>query len=84
MAHKKAGGSTTNGRDSNPKMRGTKRYAGEYVIPGNIIIRQCGTTIHPGLGVKMGRDFTIFAVTEGVVKFSWFNKETKTVSVVNA
>ncbi len=84
MAHKKAGGSTTNGRDSNPKMRGTKKYGGEYVVPGNIIVRQCGTQIHPGLGVKMGRDFTIFATTEGVVKFSWFNKNTKTVSVVNA
>jgi large subunit ribosomal protein L27 len=84
MAHKKAGGSTTNGRDSNPKMRGVKKYGGESVIPGNIIIRQCGTVIHPGTGVGMGRDFTIFATVAGLVQFKQFNKTRKVVSVVPA
>lgn len=81
MAHKKAGGSTNNGRDSNPKMRGVKKYGGEHVIPGNIIIRQCGTKIHPGVGVKMGRDFTIYAVVEGRVQFIQYSKTRKMVSV---
>jgi large subunit ribosomal protein L27 len=71
MAHKKGGGSTKNGRDSNPKMRGVKRFGGEYVIPGNIIVRQCGTKFHPGEGVGLGRDFTIFAVAEGYVHFKY-------------
>ena len=84
MAHKKAGGSTSNGRDSNPKMRGVKRYGGEKVLAGNIIVRQCGTKFHAGTGVGLGRDFTIFAKTDGVVKFSWFDKNTKTVSVIPA
>ncbi|MBF0205648.1 MAG: 50S ribosomal protein L27 [Oligoflexia bacterium] len=82
MAHKKAGGSTRNGRDSNPKMRGTKRFGGELVIPGNIIVRQVGTRIHPGVGVGMGRDFTIFALVEGTVKFSSYTKKRKVVSVL--
>ncbi len=82
MAHKKAGGSTTNGRDSNPKMRGVKKYGGEAVMPGNIIIRQCGTNFHPGKGTKMGRDFTIFAVSEGTVQFSFYNKKRQLVSVL--
>ena len=81
MAHKKSGGSTSNGRDSNPKMRGVKKYGGEVVEIGNIIVRQKGTKFHPGKNVKMGRDFTIFASTPGKVKFSWFNKTTKIVSV---
>lgn len=81
MAHKKAGGSTSNGRDSNPKMRGVKMYGGQKVVPGNIIVRQCGTKIHPGKNVGMGKDFTIFAKAEGTVEFSWFNKNTKVVSV---
>ena len=84
MAHIKAGGSTSNGRDSNPKMRGTKKYGGEKVVPGNIIVRQCGTKIHPGNNVGMGKDFTLFAKAEGNVKFSWYNKNTKIVSVVPA
>ena len=82
MAHKKAGGSSTNGRDSNPKMRGVKKYGGEHVIPGNVIIRQCGTKFHPGTGVKMGRDYTIFAMTEGLVKFTYATKSRQVVSVV--
>ena len=84
MAHKKSGGSTSNGRDSNPKMRGVKLYGGQQAIIGNIIVRQKGTKFHPGKGVKMGRDFTIYAVQDGVVKFSNFNKSMKTVSVVEA
>ena len=67
MAHKKGGGSTKNGRDSNPKMLGVKRYGGEYVIPGNIIVRQKGTKFHPGRGVGLGRDYTIYATSEGYV-----------------
>lgn len=69
MAQKKAGGSTKNGRDSNPKMLGIKRYGGEHVIPGNILCRQRGTQWHPGSGVGMGTDHTIFAVEEGTVEF---------------
>ncbi|MDX1994863.1 MAG: 50S ribosomal protein L27 [bacterium] len=69
MAHKKGGGSSKNGRDSNAKRRGVKRFGGEYVIPGNIIVRQKGTKFHPGEGVGMGRDYTIFAVVEGYVVF---------------
>jgi len=81
MAHKKSGGSTSNGRDSNPKMRGIKKYGGETVINGNIIVRQKGTKFHAGTGVKMGRDFTLYAVSDGKVQFSHYNKKMKTVSV---
>lgn len=69
MAHKKAGGSTRNGRDSNPKMLGVKRYGGEHVIPGNIIVRQRGTHWHAGDNVGMGRDHTLFSLIEGKVTF---------------
>lgn len=69
MAHKKAGGSTRNGRDSNPKYRGVKLYGGETAKPGAIIIRQCGTKWEPGFNVGMGRDFTLFALKEGTVVF---------------
>lgn len=69
MAHKKGAGSTKNGRDSNAKRLGVKRYGGEHVIPGNIIIRQRGTKIKPGNYVGMGKDHTIFAMTEGQVTF---------------
>jgi large subunit ribosomal protein L27 len=69
MASKKAGGSTKNGRDSNPKMLGVKAYGGENVIVGNIIVRQRGTKFHPGRNVGMGRDFTLYALMDGVVKF---------------
>jgi large subunit ribosomal protein L27 len=81
MAHKKGGGSTKNGRDSNAKRRGVKRFGGEYVIPGNILVRQCGTKFHPGTGVGMGRDYTIFAVTEGYVHFEWGRGGRKFISV---
>lgn len=84
MAHKKAGGSTDNGRDSNAKMRGVKLYGGQKVIPGNIIVRQCGTKFHAGENVGMGKDFTLYATAEGKVQFSWYNKTTKLVSVVEA
>ncbi len=69
MAHKKGGGSTTNGRDSNSKRLGVKKYAGEHVISGNILVRQRGTKIKPGKNVGLGKDYTIFAITEGVVMF---------------
>ena len=84
MAHNKAAGSTSNGRDSNPKMRGTKKYGGETVISGNIIVRQKGTKLFPGTGVGMGRDFTIYATVDGVVKFTHYTKSKKLVSVVPA
>lgn len=70
MAHKKAGGSTRNGRDSESKRLGVKRYGGEEVLAGNIIIRQRGTHFHPGLNVGCGRDHTLFAKADGVVKFT--------------
>ncbi|MCP4429267.1 MAG: 50S ribosomal protein L27 [Chloroflexi bacterium] len=69
MAHKKGGGSTKNGRDSNAQRMGVKRYGGEFVIPGNIIIRQRGTKIHPGNHVGLGKDYTIYSLIEGQVQF---------------
>ncbi|MEP6484890.1 MAG: 50S ribosomal protein L27 [Rudaea sp.] len=70
MAHKKAGGSTRNGRDSNPKYLGVKIYGGQAVNAGNIIVRQRGTQFHPGAGVGLGRDHTLFALVDGKVAFS--------------
>jgi len=70
MSHKKAGGSTKNGRDSNSKRLGVKLYAGQTATAGNIIIRQKGTKFFPGLNVGMGKDFTLFALTDGVIKFT--------------
>lgn len=70
MAHKKSGGSSRNGRDSNPKYLGVKKYGGEHVVPGNIIIRQRGTKVNPGEGVGLGKDHTIFALVAGQVKFT--------------
>ncbi|OGT26558.1 MAG: 50S ribosomal protein L27 [Gammaproteobacteria bacterium RIFCSPLOWO2_02_FULL_42_14] len=85
MAHKKAGGSTRNGRDSNPKYLGVKCFGGEHVIPGNIIIRQRGTHCHPGAGVGMGRDHTLYALIEGKVLFSLKGRDRrKTVSIETA
>jgi len=84
MAHKKSGGSTSNGRDSNPKYRGVKKYGGESVVTGNIIVRQKGTKFHAGANVGMGRDFTLFALSDGKVQFSKYNKKMKMVSVVSA
>jgi large subunit ribosomal protein L27 len=84
MAHKKGVGSTRNGRDSNPKMLGVKKFGGERVAPGNIIVRQRGTKIHPGDNVGLGRDYTIFALIEGVVQFAHKGAKGKKVSVVPA
>ena len=84
MAHKKAGGSTRNGRDSNPKYLGVKAYGGESVIAGNIIVRQRGTRFHAGRNVGIGRDHTLFALTDGTVKFEQQGKDNrKYVSVVD-
>lgn len=69
MAHKKGQGSSRNGRDSNAQRRGVKKFGGEYVIAGNILVRQTGTTFHPGLNVGLGKDYTLFAREDGVVKF---------------
>jgi len=69
MAHKKAGGSSRNGRDSRGQRRGVKRFAGQQVKAGNILVRQLGTRIHPGRNVGMGRDCTLFAKTDGIVQF---------------
>ena len=69
MAHKKAGGSSKNGRDSNGQRRGVKRFSGQLVSAGSIIVRQLGTKIHPGLNVGMGKDYTLFAKIDGVVAF---------------
>ena len=84
MAHKKAGGSTNNGRDSNPNMYGVKKYGGETVIPGNIIVTQCGSKFHAGKNVGTGKNFTLFAKTEGKVEFSFYNKKKQMVSIVSA
>jgi large subunit ribosomal protein L27 len=85
MAHKKAGGSTRNGRDSNPKYLGVKLYGGQAVEAGNIIIRQRGTQYHPGTNVGLGRDHTLFALQNGVVEFSVKGpKSRRTVSVKTA
>ena len=81
MASKKAGGSTKNGRDSQSKRLGVKRFGGEKVLSGTIIVRQRGTKFHLGNNVKMGRDYTIYSVIEGLVKFERFSKERFKVSV---
>ena len=70
MAHKKGQGSSRNGRDSNPQFRGVKRFGGQLVTPGTIIVRQCGTRFKPGFNVGMGRDNTLFALIDGTVEFS--------------
>ncbi len=81
MAHKKGGGSTRNGRDSKPKMLGVKRYAGQCVNAGTILVRQRGTRIHPGNNVGMGRDHTLFALINGLVKFEPAARNRRKVSV---
>jgi len=84
MAHKKGQGSTRNGRDSLPKMRGVKRFAGEVVTAGSILVRQVGTKFHPGLNVGLGRDFTLFAKIHGVVKFERDGKSRTRIAVYPA
>lgn len=81
MAHKKGQGSSRNGRDSNAQRRGVKVFGGEAVSAGAILIRQLGTRIHPGRNVGIGKDYTIFAKIDGVVKFERFGKDRKKVSV---
>ena len=84
MAHKKAGGSSKNGRDSNAQRRGVKRYGGQYVSAGNILVRQLGTKIHPGENVGIGRDYTLFAKIDGFVAFERLGRSRKKVSVYAA
>jgi len=81
MAHKKGVGSSRNGRDSNPKMRGVKTYGGQIAKPGTIIVRQCGTKIRPGNNVGLGRDYTIYSMIDGVVTFEPHSRFQKKVSV---
>jgi large subunit ribosomal protein L27 len=84
MAHKKGGGSTSNGRDSNSKRLGIKKYDGELVLSGNILVRQRGTHIKPGRNVDVGKDYTIFAIIEGVVAYEKLRDGRKRVSVLPA
>jgi len=84
MAHKKAAGSTRNGRDSNAQRRGVKRFGGQKVQAGNIIVRQLGTRIHPGENVGMGKDYTLFAKIHGIVTFERVGRSRKKVSVYAA
>ena len=81
MAHKKAAGSTRNGRDSNAQRRGVKRFGGQTVKAGNILVRQLGTRIHPGANVGMGRDYTLFAKIDGVVAYERLGRSRKKVSI---
>jgi large subunit ribosomal protein L27 len=84
MSHKKAAGSSKNGRDSNAQRRGVKKFGGEKVAAGNIIVRQCGTRIHPGSNVGMGKDYTLFAKADGVVTYERKGRDRKEVSVYEA
>jgi large subunit ribosomal protein L27 len=84
MAHKKGGGSTRNGRDSNAQRLGVKKYGGERVLAGNILVRQRGTKIHPGTNVGRGKDDTLFALIDGKVEFRNIDKNRKKVSVLPA
>ena len=81
MAHKKAGGSSKNGRDSNGQRRGVKRFAGQIVTAGSILVRQLGTKIHPGQNVGVGKDYTLFAKIDGIVAYERKNRSRKKVSV---
>jgi large subunit ribosomal protein L27 len=84
MSHKKGQGSTRNGRDSNAQRRGVKRYDGQFVLAGNILVRQCGTKIHPGANVGLGRDYTLFAFEDGYVNYEDFRGGKKRVAIYNA
>lgn len=84
MAHKKGAGSTKNGRDSNSKRRGVKRFGGQLVTAGSILIRQCGTRFHPGNNVGLGKDYTLFSLVDGVVKFERKDSSRLKVSVYPA
>lgn len=84
MAHKKGQGSTRNGRDSAGQRRGVKKFGGQTVRAGNIIVRQLGTKVHPGDNVGMGRDYTLFALVDGVVEFGRKDRDRKKVSIIPA
>ena len=84
MAHKKGQGSSRNGRDSNGQRRGTKRYDGQFVLAGNVLVRQVGTVIHAGDNVGVGKDWTLYALIDGTVKFERWGKTRKRVSIVPA
>ncbi|HWP57596.1 MAG TPA: 50S ribosomal protein L27 [Candidatus Acidoferrales bacterium] len=84
MAHKKSGGSSRNGRDSQGQRRGVKVFGGEQVKAGNILVRQLGTRIHPGKNVGMGRDYTLFAKIDGIVRYERLDRERKRVAVLPA
>lgn len=84
MAHKKGGGSTRNGRDSSAQHRGVKVFGGQEIRAGGIIIRQVGQSVDPGVNVGIGKDFTLYALKDGKVKFEWANRTKKKVSVVEA
>ena len=81
MAHKKAGGSSKNGRDSQGQRRGVKKYGGEFVKAGNIIVRQLGTHFHPGRNVGKGKDYTLFALSDGIVSFEYIDKKRQRICV---
>lgn len=82
MAHKKAGGSSRNGRDSNPQYRGVKVYGGQQVTAGSVLVRQVGSTVHAGANVGLGRDYTLFALVDGVVEYRTIRGNKKRVSVM--
>ncbi len=82
MSHKKGQGSSRNGRDSNAQYRGVKKFGGEPVVAGNIIVRQLGTKFHPGRNVGMGKDYTIFALCDGTVEFSRYGRSRKKINVI--
>jgi len=84
MAHNKGAGSTRNGRDSNSQKRGVKVYGGEVVTAGSVIVRQVGSSIHPGRNVGLGKDYTLFALVDGVVKYEWRSRTQRKVSVYPA
>lgn len=84
MAHKKSGGAAKNGRDSHGQRRGVKRFAGQFVKAGNILVRQCGTRVHPGPNVGIGKDYTLFAKIDGVVRYERRQKDRSFVSITPA
>lgn len=83
MAHKKAGGSSRNGRDSAGQRRGVKKFGGQVVLAGNILVRQCGTKFHPGQHVGLGRDYTLFALVDGVVKFEKYMRKKRVLTRIH-
>ncbi len=84
MAHKKGQGTSMNGRDSQPKRRGVKKFGGQSVLAGNILVRQCGTKLHPGKNVGLGRDFTLFALKTGTVQYDKAHRKVNVVEAASA